>query len=134
MPPPPPVDDTVTVTDVLWVALPSVPWTVTVYVPAATDEPTLTVSVVALPAVTEEELREAVGPAGETLAVRLTAAAEPLATVVLIFAVALLPGAIDRLAGLALIAKSFVPVPPPPMIACEISHSSVSFDQVDCMG
>src|SRR6266851_3167082 len=106
--PPPPDGGTVTVTDVLWVALPSVPVTVTVYVPAATDEPTLTVSVEELPAVTEVGFSEAVGPAGETLAVRLTVPAEPLVTAVLIVEVPLFPCTIDRLVGLALIEKSFV--------------------------
>lgn len=112
---PPPEDVTVTVTEVLWVALPSVPVTVTVYVPAATDEPTETVRVEELPAVTEVGESEAVGPEGETLAERLTVPAEPLVTAVLIVEVPLAPGAIDRLVGLALIEKSFVVVPPPTM-------------------
>src|SRR5947209_14707663 len=84
----------------------------TVYVPVGTDEPTLTVSVEELPAVTEVGFNEAVGPVGEMPAVRLTVPAEPLVTAVLIVEVPLLPWAIDRLVGLALIEKSFVTVPP----------------------
>src|SRR5258708_32910668 len=112
--PPPPDGGTVTVTDVLWVALPSVPVTVTIYGPAAAEEPRLTVSAEELPAVTEVGFNEAVGPEGETLAERLTVPAEPLVTAVLIVDVPLLPWAIERLVGLALIEKSFVPVVPQP--------------------
>jgi hypothetical protein len=49
------------------------------------------VSVEELPAVTEVGFSEAVGPDGETLAVRLTVPAEPLVTAVLIVEVPLLP-------------------------------------------
>ena len=73
-----------------------------------TDEPTLTVKVEELPAVTEVGFNEAVGPEGETLAVRLTVPAVPLVTAVLIVEVPLPPCVIDRLVGLALIEKSFV--------------------------
>ena len=90
-PPPPPLEVTVTLTEVVCVALPSVPVTVTVYAPAATVEPTLTVSVEEPPAVTEVGLSEAVGPDGETLAERLTVPAEPLVTAVLIVDLPLLP-------------------------------------------
>jgi hypothetical protein len=103
---------TVTVTLVLCVALPSVPVTVTVYVPVATDDPTFTVRVEELPAVTEVGFSEAVGPDGETLAVRLTVPAEPLVTAVLIVEVPLLPWVIVRLDGLELIEKSLVVEPP----------------------
>jgi hypothetical protein len=130
--PAPPVEVTVIVTDVLWVVLPSVPFTVTVYTPGATDEPTVTVSVEGLPAVREAGLNDAIGPEGKTLARRLRGAAEPLVTTVLIAEVLLLPGAIARLAGLAAIEKSLVVVPFP-TIACDRSHRSVSFDQVDCI-
>ena len=81
---------------------------------------------------TEVGESEAVGPEGETEAVRLTVPAEPLVTAVLIVEVPLLPCAIVRLVGLALIEKSFEP-PPPETIGCEMSHSLVSFDQVDCI-
>jgi hypothetical protein len=64
------------------------------------------------PAVTDVGLSEAVGPLGETLAVRLTVPAEPLVTAVLIVEVPLLPWTIERLVGLALIEKSLVTVPP----------------------
>ena len=60
------------------------------------------------PAVTEVGLSDAVGPLGETLAVRFTVPAEPLVTAVLIVEVPLPPCAIERLVGLALIEKSFV--------------------------
>ena len=106
--PPPPDEVTVTATDVLWETLPSVPVTVTVYEPAGTDEPTVTVNVEELPAVTEGGFNEAVGPEGETFDVRLIVPADPLVTAVLIVEVPLLPCAIDRLVGLALIEKSFV--------------------------
>ncbi len=89
--PPPPLLVTVTPTVTLCVALPSVPVTVTVKLPAATDEPTLTVSVDDPPAVTDVGLSEAVGPLGETLALRFTVPAEPLVTVVLIVDAPLLP-------------------------------------------
>src|SRR5690348_6419981 len=105
---------TLTVTVVLWVALPSVPVTVTVYAPVATPLPTFTVKVDELPAVTEVGFRLTVGPDGETLALRLTVPAEPLVTAVLIVDAPLLPWAIERLDGLALIEKSFVPPPPEP--------------------
>jgi hypothetical protein len=108
---------TVTVTGVLWTALPSVPVTVTVYVPAGVNGPVLTVSVDELPAVTEVGLSAAVGPfggVGETVAVRLTVPAEPLVTAVLIVEMPLLLCAIERLVGLALMEKSFVTVPPQP--------------------
>jgi hypothetical protein len=78
-------------------------------VPAATDEPTFTVNVEELPAVTEVGESEAVGPEGETEAVRLTVPAEPLVTAVLIVEVPLPPAETERLVGLALIEKSFDP-------------------------
>ena len=62
-----------------------------------------------MPAVTEVGFSEAVGPAGETLALRLTVPAEPLVTAVLMVEVPLLPCAIDRVEGLELIEKSLVP-------------------------
>jgi hypothetical protein len=62
---------------------------VTVYVPAATDEPTATVRVEESPAVTDVALNDAVGPEGETLTERLTVSAVPLVTVVLIVVVLL---------------------------------------------
>jgi len=65
------------------------------------------------PAVTEVGLRLAVGPGGETLALRLTVPAVPLVTAVLMVDVPLLPWTIERLDGLALIEKSFVPPPEP---------------------
>ncbi len=105
------------------------PVTVTVYVPGV--DPAETVSGEELPAVTEVGLSEAVGPEGETLAERLMVPTEPLVTAVLMVEVALLPCAIVRLVGLALIEKSFVDVPP--TIECDISHLLVSFDQVDCI-
>ena len=63
----------------LCVALPSVPVTVTVYVPVGTVEPTVMVNVDELPAVTEVGFSAAVGPEGETPAVKLTVPAVPLA-------------------------------------------------------
>ena len=63
------------------------------------------------PAVTEVGLSEAVGPDGETEAVRLTVPAEPVVTAVLMVEVPLLPCEIVRLVELALIEKSFEPPP-----------------------
>ena len=77
--------------------------------PVATDEPTFTVNVEELPAVTEVGESEAVGPEGETEAERLTVPAEPLVTAVLIVEVPLPPAVTERLVGLALIEKLFDP-------------------------
>src|SRR5258708_38228674 len=63
-------------------------------------------SVEELPAVTEVGLSEAVGPAGETLAVRLTVPAVPLVTAVLVVEVPLPPCAVERLGGVGLIQKA----------------------------
>ena len=77
----------------------------------ATDEPTETVRVEELPAVTAVGESDTVGPEGETEAVKLTVPAEPLVTAVLMVEVPLLPCEIVRLVGLALIEKSFEPPP-----------------------
>jgi hypothetical protein len=69
-------------------------------------EPTLTVIVDALPAVTEAGLKPTVVPVGWPLALRATVWAEPLVTAVLIVEVPLPPCAMPRLLGLALIEKS----------------------------
>jgi len=74
----------------------------------ATVAPTLTVKVDEPPAVTDVGLREAVGPAGDTPALRLTVAAEPLVTVVLMVEVPLLPWATLTLVGFAAMEKLFV--------------------------
>ena len=78
---------------------------------------------------TEVGESEAVGPDGETEAVRVTVAAEPLVTAVLMVEVPLLPCEIVRPDGLALIEKSFEE---PVTIGCEMSQRLVSFDQEDC--
>ena len=129
--PPPPEEVTVTDTAVLCCVLPSVPVTVTVYEPGATDEPTETVSVAELLAATEVGESEAVGPVGEIEVLRLIVSARPLVTAVLMVEARLLPCAIVRLLGLALIAKSFEE--PLVTIECEMSQRLVSFDHVDCM-
>ena len=67
----------------------------------------MTVNVAPPPAVTEVGLSDAVGPAGLTLAARLTVAALPLVTAVLIVLVPLAPCAMFTLVGEALIEKSF---------------------------
>jgi hypothetical protein len=66
------------------------------------------VSVELPPAVTEVGLRLAVAPVGMPLADRLTVAAEPAVTAVLIVDVPLLPCRRVRLVGEALILKSLV--------------------------
>jgi len=65
--------------------------TVIVYGPGATLDPTVIVSVEEPPAVTELGLRLAVGPEGETPAVRFTVCADPLVTAVLMVEVPLFP-------------------------------------------
>jgi hypothetical protein len=60
------------------------------------------------PAVTDVGFREAVGPVGETPALRLTVPAEPLVTAVPMEEVPLLPWTMERLLGLALIEKSLL--------------------------
>jgi len=96
---------TVSPTVVLCVALPSVPVTVSVYVPG-TAVPALTLSVDALPAVTEVELRFAVAPEGTPVTERLTVPAEPVVTAVLIVDEPAVLAASERLVGAALIEKS----------------------------
>ena len=97
---------TVKLTEVLCVALAAVPVTVRVYVPGVAV-PAPTVSVEAPPAVTEVGLRVAVAPAGVPLTVRSTVSAVPLVTAVEMADVPFAPCARERLAGLALIEKSF---------------------------
>jgi hypothetical protein len=104
MPLPPPEEVTVRLTVVLWVALVPVPVTVSVYVPAAAV-PVLMVSVELLPAVTDVGLKLAVAPEGTPLTLKFTVCAEPLVTVVPMVEVPLLPWAIERVLGLALIEK-----------------------------
>ena len=70
----------------------------------ATPEPTLTVSVEELPAVTDVGFRLTVGPAGETLALRLTVPADPLVTAVLM---AVVPAVVQPLR---------LPVSKPPLV------------------
>ena len=86
---------------------PSVPVTVTVYVPGATAAPTETVSVELPPAVTELGFNDTVGPVGLTLALRLTVPALPDTTAVEIALVPLAPCWMVRLLGAALMLKSF---------------------------
>lgn len=112
--------------------LPSVPVTMTLYVPGVTEEPAETVSVEALPAITEVGESATVGPAGETPAARLIVIAEPLVTAVPTAEVVLPPVVIDKLVGVALSEKSFV-AGPLVTSGCERAHSLVSFDHVDCM-
>jgi hypothetical protein len=65
------------------------------------------VSVEEPPAVTELGERLAVGPEGETLALKVTVCADPLVTAVLMVDVPLAPWATLTLLGLALMEKSF---------------------------
>src|SRR5881394_2175980 len=97
---------TVKLIEVLCVALVAVPVTVRVYVPGAAV-PAPTVSVEAPPAVTEVGLSVAVAPAGVPVTVRFTVSATPLVTAVEMVDVPFAPCASERLAGLALIEKSF---------------------------
>ena len=71
-PPPPPVVVTVRVYVALWLPVAAVPVTVIGYVPAATDEPTVAVSVELPPDVTELGLSETLTPEGAPDAARLT--------------------------------------------------------------
>src|SRR5438309_10856036 len=97
---------TVRLTEVLCVALVAVPVTVRVYVPGAAV-PAPTVSVELPPAVTEVGLSVAVAPAGVPLTVRLTVSAEPLVTAVEMVGGPFVPCTRERLAGFAVIEKSF---------------------------
>ena len=73
--------------------------------PVATEAPTLTVRVDELPALTAAGLTDAVGPDGETPALKLIVPAEPT-RVVLIVLVPLSPCWTLKLVGLAEIVKS----------------------------
>src|SRR5207249_10222605 len=97
---------TVRVAEVLCVALGAVPVTASVYVPGGAV-PAPTVSIELPPAVTEVGLSVAVAPAGVPFTVRLTVSAEPLVTAVEMVEVPFAPCTSERLAGLALIEKSF---------------------------
>jgi len=97
---------TVKMTEVLCVALGAVPVIVRVYVPGAAV-PAPTVSVELPPAVTEVGLSVAVAPAGVPFTVRLTVSAEPLVTAVEMVEVPFAPCTSERLAGFAVIEKSF---------------------------
>src|SRR5207248_1238775 len=97
---------TVKVRVVEWVALVPVPVIVIVYVPGAAV-PAPTVSVELPPAVTDAGLSVAVAPAGVPFTVRFTVSAEPLVTAVEMVDVPFAPCTSERLAGLALIEKSF---------------------------
>jgi hypothetical protein len=112
---------TVTLTVVECVAVPSVPVTVSVYVPAAA-EPAFTVRVELLPAVTDVGLSEALAPLGAPETVRATVPALPEVTAVEIVLVPEVPCTILKLVGLAEMEKSFgglvtvtlaVPLTPP---------------------
>src|SRR5205823_4780736 len=98
---------TVKPTEVLCVALVAVPVIVRLYVPGAAV-PAPTVSVEAPPAVTEVGLSVALAPAGVPLTVRFTVSALPVVTTVEIVDVPFAPCTSERLAGLALMEKSFV--------------------------
>ena len=96
-------------TVVACVLLPSVPVTVTVYVPAPTEVPTVTVSVDEPPAATLVGLTDAVGPAGLTDVVRFTVPAEPTCVVeMVLFPLPPTPAVNDIEFGFAEIVKSGV--------------------------
>jgi hypothetical protein len=97
----------VSVTVVVCDALAAVPVTVNVYVPGAAV-PAPTVNVELAPAVTDVGLSVAVAPAGAPVTARSTVSAAPLVTAVEMVDVPFAPCASERLAGLALIEKSFV--------------------------
>src|SRR5207248_6005506 len=80
--PPPPDEFTTRLVVALWLALPSVPVTVRVEVPAGVVEAVETVSVEELPAVTGLGLKLPLAPEGSPLTARLTEPAEPEVTVV----------------------------------------------------
>lgn len=93
-----------------WVRLPLVPWTVTVYVPAATLPPTLMVNVEEPdPPLTLEELRETVGPDGDTDELRVTVPVKPSVEETIIVVVPLSPWFIDNEACPAVMSKSGAP-------------------------
>jgi hypothetical protein len=98
--------DTVTVTEAVCVAEPSVPVTVTVYVPGVVARPGETVSVDDPPAVTAVGLIVAGSPDGDELTLRLIVLAVPVTSAVLTVLVPELPCTTVRLLGLAAIEKS----------------------------
>jgi hypothetical protein len=97
---------TVTVTEVLCVAEPSVPMTVNVYIPGAVAKPGATVNVEVPPAFTTVALSVAVSPIGDDATVRLIASLVPVTRAVAMLLVPLEPCTNVRLAGLAEIEKS----------------------------
>ena len=111
-PPPPPLVVMVRDTLVECTADPSVPVTVSVYVPAAADEVVEMLSVELLPAVTDVGLSEAVTPLGAPETASDTVPALPEVTAVEIVLLPALPAATLTLDGDAEIEKSFEVVPP----------------------
>jgi hypothetical protein len=105
--------DTVSGTEMLWMAEAPVPVTVIVEVPTGVEAEVVTVIVEFPPEEIEAGLKEAVAPAGSPLALRATVWAEPLMTVVVMVVLPLWPAVTAMLAGLALIEKSFVELPVP---------------------
>src|SRR5262249_20596004 len=113
---PPPVDVTTNVSAAACEPEVAVPVIVRVYVPAAVEAPTVTVSVELPPAVTEAGLKVAVARAGSPFADKATACAEPAVTAVVTLALALCPWAIESVVGLTETEKSF---------AAPVFHTSV---------
>jgi hypothetical protein len=93
------------------------PVIVTLYVPAAVDEPTFSVSVEDAPAVTEDGENDAVAPLGKPLALSETDCALPDVTAVETVAVPLDPAATLTDVGLTATEKSFAGADPGPSAA-----------------
>jgi hypothetical protein len=86
-------------------------------------DPALTVRVEPAPAVTDVGLSEAVGPAGETKADRLTVAAFPVVTAVEIALAPLPPKLMLRLVGDAPMLKSFATTVSATVVECVLEPS-----------
>ena len=98
----------------LWLPVAAVPVTVIGYVPAATEDPTVAVSVELPPDVTELGLKETLTPDGAPEAARLTDSALPEVTAVDTAAVAEPPWVTEAEPGDRDTEKSLVVPPPPP--------------------
>lgn len=104
-------DVTVRVTVVVSTMLPEVPVTVIVYVPAATDEPTVSVSEEVPAPVIEVGLKTAVTPVGWPLAVKVIAESNPPVTALVMVELAEPPATTVRALGEAEMLKPAVGAP-----------------------
>jgi hypothetical protein len=108
-------------TFVVWVRVPSVPVTVTGYVPGVTDPVVVNVSVEVPVPVTLDGLNPALTPDGNPLAPSPTVPLYPFTAVTFTVYVPLLPDVTLWLDGVAPIVKSGVATPPDNVAACNVT-------------